>query len=54
MKDLFNTPIRSRKVRANITAYQYRNGVINIAGSQYVLYSMNDAIKLWRKNNPIN
>lgn len=47
--DLFDTPICSKKVRKNVTAYQYRNGVINIAGRKYISYSMTNAIRLFRK-----
>jgi hypothetical protein len=52
MSDLFDTPISKTKVRIGVYAYKYRNGVINIQGSKYIDYSMKDAIKLWRKNNP--
>ena len=50
--DLFATPIRSRKVRKNVTAFQYSNGCINIDGMRYFEYSMTDAIKRWRQSNP--
>ena len=52
--DLFNTSIRSVKVRKNVIAYKYINGVININGQKYVMYSMTEAIKKFRKDNPIN
>mgnify|MGYP003147299362 CR=1 FL=1 len=48
--DLFETPIRQRKVRKGIYAYQYRNGTININGVKYVLYSMSEAIRKYRKD----
>lgn len=51
MQDLFNTPIRKRKVRNGIYAYQYSNGTININGSKYLFYSLTDAIRAWRKAN---
>jgi hypothetical protein len=54
MQDLFETPISKRKVRNGIYAYQYSNGVININGQKYLEYSLTDAIKAWRKLNPIN
>lgn len=54
MQDLFSTPIRKRKVRKSIYAYQYRNGVININGQKYLEYSLTDAIKAWRTQNRIN
>jgi len=50
MIDLFSTPVRSKKVRANVIAHQYRNGVINIDGHKYVMHSMTSAIKEFRKN----
>jgi hypothetical protein len=53
LPDLFETPISQRKVRKDVTAYRYRNGVINIQGDKYILYSMKDAISLWRKKNKI-
>ncbi len=52
MVDLFNTPIRSKKVRKGITAHQYGNGNININGQLYVMYSMTDAIRKFRKDFP--
>jgi hypothetical protein len=53
MQDLFDTPVRQRKVRNNVVAYQYRNGTININGQKYVMYSLTDAIKKYRKDFPI-
>lgn len=50
---LFNTPMYSRKVRNGVTAYRYRNGVINICGEKYIDYNMTEAIKLWRQKNPL-
>ena len=50
--DLFDTPIRTRKVRNGIQAYQYKNGTINIDGHKYVMYSMTDAIKQFRTDYP--
>ena len=51
MQDLFETPIRKRKVRNGIYAYQYRNGTINIGGTKYLFYTISDTIKAWRKAN---
>ena len=51
MKDLFETPIKEKHVRIGVTAYQYRNGTININGQKYVCHSMTSAIKHYRKNN---
>lgn len=46
--DLFETPISSKKVRNDVTAHKYRNGVININGEKYIGYSMAEAMKMWR------
>lgn len=54
MQDLFDTPLRVKKVRNGIYAYQYRNGTININGDKYLCYSLTDAIKAWRLKNKIN
>jgi len=50
--DLFDTPIKSTKVRKEVFAHQYRNGVININGEKYQMYSMTEAIKHFRKKFP--
>ncbi len=52
MQDLFSTPIGEAKVRNGVYAYKYRNGTINIEGTQFLFYSMKDAIKVWRNKNP--
>ena len=49
--DLFNIPISKTKVRNGIFAYKYPNGVINIEGQKFMLYSIKDAIKIWRQKN---
>lgn len=49
--DLFDKPIKRRKVRNGIYAYRYPNGCINIEGQKYFFYSMTEAIKLWRQKN---
>ena len=54
MRDLFDTPISKVKVRNGIHAYKYRNGLINIDGSRFLMHTMKDAIKIWRRSNPIN
>ena len=51
--DLFSTPMRKKKVRQNVYVNQYCNGTININGEKYVMYSMTDAIRKWRHDNPI-
>ena len=48
---IFLTPICAKKVRNNVTAYKYRNGIIYIAGETYQFYSMKDAIKIWRSKH---
>ena len=53
-KTYFVNPISKTKVRRNIYAYKYPNGCININGEQFHFYSLKDAIKIWRRNNPIN
>lgn len=50
--DMFNPPIRSKKVRDGVVAYVYSNGTINIAGQKYIGWSLTDAIKLFRKKFP--
>jgi len=49
---LFEPPIRQRKVRNGLYAYQYLNGVVDIAGQKYIGYSMAQAIKLYRSKFP--
>jgi hypothetical protein len=49
----FDTPIRSGKVRNDVYYYQYRNGIIDIAGVTFVMYSIKDAVKIWRNRNKI-
>ena len=49
--DLFSTPIKSKKVRVGVYAYQYQNGTINIDGRTYIGYSMTEAIRLFRQSN---
>lgn len=51
MTDLFASPISKTKVRNGVYAYKYPNGVININGTKFLLYSVKDAIKVWRSNN---
>ncbi len=53
MIDLFETPIRSRKVRIGVTAHQYRNGTININGQKYAMYTMTEAIRKYRADFPL-
>lgn len=53
MSDLFATPISATKVRTNVFAYKYPNGTINIEGTKYFGYTIKDAIRIWRKDNPL-
>ncbi len=50
--NLFETPIRSGKIRKGVWYHQYRNGNIHIMGELYVYYSIKDAVKKWRNKNP--
>ena len=52
LPDLFDTPIKTKEVRKGCTAYQYRNGVINIDGNRYQCHSLTSAIKTYRQNFP--
>ena len=51
--DLFSTPIRQKKVRKNVYANKYRNGIININGEKYAMYSMTEATRKWRHDHPL-
>lgn len=52
---LNGTPIvAEKKVRKNVIAYKFRSGIVEINGMRYFFYSMTQAIKKWRKDNPIN
>jgi hypothetical protein len=53
MQDLFSTPLSKTKVRNGIYAYRYPNGCINIQGEKFFDYSVTDAIKIWRRKNPM-
>lgn len=54
MSDLFATPLSKTKVRINVFAYKYPNGTININGTKFLGgYSIKDAIRIWRRNNPL-
>jgi hypothetical protein len=50
--DLFDTPLSVTKVRNGVNAYKYRNGNINIAGQIFSMYSISEAIRIWRHKNP--
>jgi hypothetical protein len=52
---LNGTPIvAEKKVRKNVIAYKFRSGVVEINGMRFFFYSMTQAIKKWRQDNPIN
>jgi len=51
MRDLFEKPIQSVKVRRDVYAHKYRNGTININGTKFLMHSMKSAIKTWRSKN---
>ena len=48
----FDAPIKSKKVRKNLFAYLYPNGVVNIDGIKYVGYSLSYAIRIHRQKYP--
>ena len=50
---LFENPIKSVKVRKNVTAKVYINGCININGVKYFGYSLTQAVRLYRRQYPI-
>ena len=54
MNNLFESPIESKKVRKGVTAYKYKNGVINIEGIKYFFHSMTSAIQQYKIDHPIN
>ena len=43
----FESPIKKKKVRNDLWAYQYQNGCIDIDGQKYFGFSMTQAIKLY-------
>lgn len=45
--------VKTKKIRKDVMAYKFRSGVIEIKGERYFFYSMTDAIKKWRTENPI-
>jgi hypothetical protein len=48
------TPIvAEKKIRNGVTAYKFRSGVVEIQGIRFFFYSMTDAIRKWRRDNPI-
>jgi hypothetical protein len=49
---LFDTPIREKKVRNGLYAYQYPNGNIRIGAELYCMYNMTEAIAHYRKKFP--
>lgn len=51
--DMFAEIIKAKKVREGVTAYQYRNGIVNIEGQKYAMHSMTSAINKFRKDFPV-
>ena len=54
---LFEQPLISKRVRKGVTALMYRNGTITIGDGilnrrTFIGYSMQEAIKIWRTQNP--
>lgn len=50
---LFEAPIKTQQIRKNVFLNKYRNGLININGQKFIGYSIKDAVKIYRQNNPI-
>ena len=50
--DLFESPIKSKKVRDGVWAHQYRNGCVNIDGQKYLGFSITGAIYQYRLKFP--
>ena len=50
--DLFESPIKSKKVRDGVWAHQYRNGCVNIDGKKYFGFSITGAIYQYRQKFP--
>jgi hypothetical protein len=44
--------VKEKKIRNGVTAYKFRSGVVEIQGIRFFFYSMTDAIRKWRKDNP--
>jgi hypothetical protein len=49
---MFSEIVSRTKVRNGVYATKYMNGTIEIQGQKYLMYSLSDAIKNWRKKNP--
>jgi hypothetical protein len=50
---MLEIPVRQRKVRKDLIAYQYANGCVVIGEMRYYLYSLSDAIRKYRQDYPI-
>jgi hypothetical protein len=50
---MFDPPIKTIQFRKNQFAEKYANGVINICGKKYLCYSLTEAIKEFRNQNPM-
>jgi len=50
MNNIFlESPVKAKKVRNGVIAYQFSNGCININQKKYFSYSMTEAIRLFRQ-----
>ena len=50
LADLFDSPLCRVKVTDEVTAYQYRTGVVNINGVKYVGYPIKQAILKYKQS----
>ena len=53
---IFDNPVNKKKVRKDVYAYRYRTGLIVIGNyelgfERYHMYTMTEAIKIWRSKN---
>ena len=46
----FENPIKKKKIRNGVFAYQFSNGCVNIEGKKYFGYSLTESIKLFRQS----
>ena len=54
MNYLNTKPVAQIKVRNGIFAYKYKNGNVIIEGQEYIFFSITEAVKKWRYENPLN
>ncbi len=46
-------PIKIGRIRNNVYWRKYSNGTININGEKFLFYTIKEAVRIWRKTNPI-